>query len=1237
MYHMAFQADSSFELKYCSILDCGASLHIFNNLRRFSNFRKAPRGDYVLAGSTRVPILGYGEVTMQVESTKGSPRKFRLKNVAYCPEFATNIVSYDLLEERGFRWETKSNQLVRNDDSPVCKVKKKGRFRVLEDTEEIEAAFPAIKVPKYRKSARRPRPKSTGSGDLWHLRMGHVGPQALGWLGIKSLGVRLKGPATHKCTACAGAKIHQIISRRGPDQSPTKPFAKVHLDWTPLEESVDGFVRVMFITCELTGMIFAYFCKDYTSATALANLMDFQALLKTRYSLRMRTIRSDGELANVRKVARWLSVEGIKFESSPPHTQDQNGRSERAGAVIVMKARSMRLSGKLPHDLWVEIINTAIYLHNRTPRADFSWVSPYERFYTWLTDNREIAGRRQPQLAHLKAYGCKAYVMTADAKQKKKRLQKLNSRAHIGYLVGYDSTNIFRVWIPHRGEVISSRDVIFDEDEFFDGKKVDLDNNMVMTLDEYVHQVRLPGQASRNEVVLQEDDEIVDWDLGGSDQPDGLSDDGEQLEIDEDQEIILSDRKENESSMHLEETRPSDRKENEDHLDLEPDHEAICLSGQEPESDMDLDPALLQACPTPPYSDFSDNGALGKFIGLAVKNLEVPAQFEGVKESDNLASETPNRAEFDENRFNDFKETKIATAWQGAFLRGRKFKAHKRDLPPPPENYRQLERHPLREAFEEAQRQHLQEHTRKGSWQVVERRLAKGHQILSSMWVFIYKTDKHGFLVKCKARLVVCGNQQKLGDLPTRATTLAGNTLRTLLAIAAKFDLELKQVDVVNAFVNCDIDELVFMKTPPGFEEQGKVCRLRKALYGLRRSPLLWQLKLTDTFKRMGFKEIPQEPCVMIKDGVVVFFYVDDIVFAYPKKHEEQAKLAKKELEKTFEITDLGDLKWFLGMHVVRDRASRSIWLSQAAYIDKIADKFKIDVTGRMPDTPMLEGELKPPPKGHQASRQSRDEYQRKVGSILFAAISTRPDIAFSASRLARYNQNPDDSHHEAANRVLMYLYSKRNLCIRYGLDDSSESFICASDASFADNTVDRKSSQGYIMILFGGAIGWRANKQNTVTTSSTEAELLALSQTAKEAIFMSRLFKALSLELNEPLRIKCDNRQTLRLFDDSPVKLVTKLRHVDIHNHWLRQECKRGTVQLEWEATRDMIADGLTKSLGKQKFAHFVRLLRMEDQTERLGLIRREEELRDMLKARREAIQEVLEPEKEVAYIRKG
>lgn len=163
------------------------------------------------------------------------------------------------------------------------------------------------------------------------------------------------------------------------------------------------------------------------------------------------------------------------------------------------------------------------------------------------------------------------------------------------------------------------------------------------------------------------------------------------------------------------------------------------------------------------------------------------------------------------------------------------------------------------------------------SWETVTYREAKGHQVLGCQWVFKYTTDKHGRLQKCKARVVVCGNQQKHHDLPTRATTLAITSLRILLAIAAKFDLETLQLDAVNAFVHADMDETVFLRMPPGYSENGKVLRLNKALYGLRRSPLQWQQKLTREMTKLGFKEIPQEPCVVQKDGIIGFFYVDDI------------------------------------------------------------------------------------------------------------------------------------------------------------------------------------------------------------------------------------------------------------------------------------------------------------------------------------------------------------------------
>ena len=157
--------------------------------------------------------------------------------------------------------------------------------------------------------------------------------------------------------------------------------------------------------------------------------------------------------------------------------------------------------------------------------------------------------------------------------------------------------------------------------------------------------------------------------------------------------------------------------------------------------------------------------------------------------------------------------------------------------------------------------------------------------------------------------------------------------------------------------------------------------------------------------------------------------------------------------------------------------------------------------------------------------------------------------------------------------------------------------FAVASDASFADNSIDRKSSQGYVMQLFGGTIGWRANKQETVTTSTTEAELLALSQAAKEAMFVSRLIKELGITLDDQrIRIQCDNQQTIQLVNKDIVKLQTKLRHVDIHNHWLRQEAAANRITVEYKPTTDMIADGLTKPMGNPAFRKFVDQLGLAD-----------------------------------------
>jgi hypothetical protein len=407
------------------------------------------------------------------------------------------------------------------------------------------------------------------------------------------------------------------------------------------------------------------------------------------------------------------------------------------------------------------------------------------------------------------------------------------------------------------------------------------------------------------------------------------------------------------------------------------------------------------------------------------------------------------------------------------------------------------------------------------------------------------------------------------------------------MAIAAHHDLELKQYDVTNTFVHATIDRDVYIRMPYGYRKLGTILQLNKALYGLRVSPLLWQKEFTSTLKALGFQIVPHEPCCLIKDGIFIFFYVDDIILAYDKKKErEEAQQTIKCLQEKYTYTGGNDLQWFLGVDVIRDRPHRKIQLSQAAYADKISRL--ADRKDAQNDTPMTAIELKP--RNGLATPSEINKFQRKTGSLLFAAVTTRPDIAFATSRLARFLTNPGPEHHEAADRILLYLVDTKWRALQLG---GGTGLQIASDASFADNTMDRKSSQGYAIKLFNGLIAWKANKQDTVTTSTTEAELLALSQVAKEALFTSRLLQELQIELVTPvITIQCDNKQTIRLVTEEVSRLQTKLRHVDIHNHWIRQEVSTGRIKVEYVPSSAMLADGFTKVLSGNKWEGFLNQL---------------------------------------------
>jgi ribonuclease HI len=298
-------------------------------------------------------------------------------------------------------------------------------------------------------------------------------------------------------------------------------------------------------------------------------------------------------------------------------------------------------------------------------------------------------------------------------------------------------------------------------------------------------------------------------------------------------------------------------------------------------------------------------------------------------------------------------------------------------------------------------------------------------------------------------------------------------------------------------------------------------------------------------------------------------------------------------------------------MRVLRDRTSRKLWLCQDTYIQKVLQKYNTS-TLKLQETP-LPAAIMEKFNGN-ASSSDVKVYQGMVGSVLYASISTRPDIARAVSHLAEFMSNPGPAHFAGMNHLFGYLRKFPNLAIEYSADSpttalpvidisSAEALRnhemrASSDAAFGDCKDTRKSTQGLLITLFNGPIVWSSAKQKAVVTSSTEAELRALVSAAKELIAIQRLISNIGVKLDHQVPIEGDNLQTLGILTKKNPQFSTKLRHVDIYRFWLRQEVQDGRISLQWVPSHDMIADGLTKILNPQNHQRFVQLLGLRDIT---------------------------------------
>jgi hypothetical protein len=519
-------------------------------------------------------------------------------------------------------------------------------------------------------------------------------------------------------------------------------------------------------------------------------------------------------------------------------------------------------------------------------------------------------------------------------------------------------------------------------------------------------------------------------------------------------------------------------------------------------------------------------------------------------------------------------------------------KIQRSQVPRAPRLYQELESHPFGEQFRQAAQKEYREIWSKACFAKASRTAETADaEVLPLMWVFTYKFDEDGYLYRFKARLVVRGDlQQPYGD--TYTATLAARTFRALIAIANQFRLELLQYDVPNAFLNATLNRKLYAETPAGFKKDGELLQVLRALYGLKESPLLWYKHLREILKSLGMTPIPGFPCVYVNSWLILFVYVDDIVMAFHSSNRHLHREFKKTLDEHYGLKCLGDLKWFLGIRVVRDITARTIHLVQDAYIDKVAAKYNITSTGRPTEVPMLVNYLEQYTEEPNGARTKT--YQELVGYLAYLTQYTRPDLARAHVIHASHLTNPGQAHVESIRRVWRHILETKYRALQAqainegGMqeylatpqDYCDPIFFGASDAAFADDVETRRSSQGYVFQLFGMTVDWKSTLQRTVTKSTTEAELLALSLAGSEMEEWCRLFNGLSLKLNQTPIIWCDNQQTVGIVTKEQDKLSTKLKHVDIHQSWTRQEVEGNCLYVHWKPTNQMPADGMTKIL---------------------------------------------------------
>ncbi|RVX08106.1 Retrovirus-related Pol polyprotein from transposon TNT 1-94 [Vitis vinifera] len=428
-----------------------------------------------------------------------------------------------------------------------------------------------------------------------------------------------------------------------------------------------------------------------------------------------------------------------------------------------------------------------------------------------------------------------------------------------------------------------------------------------------------------------------------------------------------------------------------------------------------------------------------------------------------------------------------------------------------------------------------------GVWDLVE--LPKGVKPIGCKWIFKTKWDSKGNIVRYKARLVAKGFTQKEGIdyKETFSPVSSKDSFRIIMTLVAHYDLELHQMDVKTAFLDSNIDETIYM-------------------------------------------ENTVDQCIYLKFSgskfIILVLYVDDILLASSDVgllHETKRFLSSK-----FDMKDLGNASFVLGIQIHRDHSRGILGLSQKAYIDKALSRFGMSncAPGDMPVAKDDKFSLHQCPKNELEKKDmERFPYASAIGSLMYAQVCTRPDIAYIVGMLGRYLSNPGMDHWKKAKRVMRYLQRTKDYMLTYRRSSHLE-IVGYLDSDFAGCLDSRRSTSGYIFMLVGGAVSWKSVKQTLIASSTIEAEFIACYEASNHGIWLWNFVTQLRIVdgIEKPLRINCDNKAA-ELYSKNN-RSSSKSKHIDIKFLVVKERVQSLQVSIERISTNFMIADPLTKGL---------------------------------------------------------